>query len=118
MVYNFTVADFHTYYVTDLGIWVHNTECTLSATTLATMGKVNTKNAGLENSYISKKTALATAIEFVGSGYTKGTAANGYTTYISKDGRYVARYGYKKHGGLELNLENTRTEGNFHISVK
>ncbi|MBQ4900937.1 Hint domain-containing protein [Paenibacillus sp. Marseille-P2973] len=26
-VYNFTVADFHTYYVTDLGIWVHNTEC-------------------------------------------------------------------------------------------
>ncbi len=25
MVYNFTVADYHTYYVTDLGIWVHNT---------------------------------------------------------------------------------------------
>ena len=27
MVYNFTVADDHTYYVTDLGIWVHNTLC-------------------------------------------------------------------------------------------
>ncbi|WP_145331876.1 polymorphic toxin-type HINT domain-containing protein [Paenibacillus xylanexedens] len=26
-VYNFTVEDFHTYYVTDLGIWVHNTNC-------------------------------------------------------------------------------------------
>ena len=26
-VYNFTVADYHTYYVTDLGIWVHNTKC-------------------------------------------------------------------------------------------
>ncbi|MNW41259.1 tRNA3(Ser)-specific nuclease WapA precursor [compost metagenome] len=26
-VYNFTVADFHTYYVTDIGIWVHNTKC-------------------------------------------------------------------------------------------
>ncbi|WP_233516743.1 polymorphic toxin-type HINT domain-containing protein [Paenibacillus curdlanolyticus] len=26
-VYNFAVADFHTYYVTDTGIWVHNTEC-------------------------------------------------------------------------------------------
>jgi len=26
-VYNFTVADYHTYYVTDLGIWVHNTDC-------------------------------------------------------------------------------------------
>ena len=29
MVYNFTVADYHTYYVTDLGIWVHNTNCGL-----------------------------------------------------------------------------------------
>ncbi|CAH1190388.1 hypothetical protein PAECIP111893_00307 [Paenibacillus plantiphilus] len=26
-VYNFTVAEFHTYYVTDIGIWVHNTDC-------------------------------------------------------------------------------------------
>lgn len=23
-VYNFTVADFHTHFVSDLGIWVHN----------------------------------------------------------------------------------------------
>ncbi|WP_068496791.1 polymorphic toxin-type HINT domain-containing protein [Paenibacillus kribbensis] len=23
-VYNFTVADFHTYFVSDLSIWVHN----------------------------------------------------------------------------------------------
>jgi len=29
-VYNFTVADFHTYYVTDIGIWVHNTNCPLT----------------------------------------------------------------------------------------
>lgn len=26
-VYNFTVTDFHTYYVTDIGIWMHNTKC-------------------------------------------------------------------------------------------
>lgn len=26
-VYNFTVADFHTYYVSSLGIWVHNINC-------------------------------------------------------------------------------------------
>ncbi|WP_245742771.1 polymorphic toxin-type HINT domain-containing protein [Fontibacillus panacisegetis] len=26
-VYNFTVADFHTYFVSSLGIWVHNIEC-------------------------------------------------------------------------------------------
>lgn len=29
-VYNFTVADYHTYYVTDIGIWVHNTNCNLT----------------------------------------------------------------------------------------
>ncbi|HWO97418.1 MAG TPA: polymorphic toxin-type HINT domain-containing protein [Bacillus sp. (in: firmicutes)] len=30
-VYNFTVADFHTYYVSNLGIWVHNEEvCTVT----------------------------------------------------------------------------------------
>lgn len=26
-VYNMTVDGFHTYFVSDLGIWVHNTSC-------------------------------------------------------------------------------------------
>ena len=26
-VYNFIVADFHTYFVSSLGIWVHNIRC-------------------------------------------------------------------------------------------
>ncbi|AWX53981.1 MULTISPECIES: polymorphic toxin-type HINT domain-containing protein [Brevibacillus] len=26
-VYNFTVADFHTYFVSGWGVWVHNTAC-------------------------------------------------------------------------------------------
>lgn len=38
-VYNFTVADFHTYYVTDLGIWVHNTKCGLTNSQQATINK-------------------------------------------------------------------------------
>lgn len=42
---------------------------------------------------------------------------NGYTTYVSKDRKYVARYGYKKDGLLELNLEND-LGGNFHIEVQ
>ncbi|MHA6530788.1 polymorphic toxin-type HINT domain-containing protein [Paenibacillus sp. BAC0078] len=29
-VYNMTVDEFHTYFVSDLGIWVHNTECSLT----------------------------------------------------------------------------------------
>lgn len=117
-VYNFTVADYHTYYVTDIGIWVHNTECSLSPKTLSTMGRTNTGNSGLEGSYISKNTAMSTATEFVGEGYTKGIGSNGYTTFVSSDGRYVARYGYKRNGSLELNLEDTHSGGNFHIKVK
>ncbi|MNI87100.1 hypothetical protein D3C73_1442660 [compost metagenome] len=49
--------------------------------------------------------------------YSTGVAQNGYTTHVSKDGKYVARYGYKKDGSLELNLENN-IGGNFHIEVK
>ncbi|MBD3920227.1 S8 family serine peptidase [Paenibacillus sp. PR3] len=30
-VYNMTVDEFHTYFVSDLGIWVHNTNCKLSS---------------------------------------------------------------------------------------
>ena len=52
---------------------------------------INTTIAGLEVSYISKNTALFTAVEFVGPGYSKGTVDNGYTTYVSKDGRYFAQ---------------------------
>ncbi|WP_322923210.1 polymorphic toxin-type HINT domain-containing protein [Paenibacillus campi] len=29
-VYNFTVAEYHTYFVSDLGIWVHNINCTFT----------------------------------------------------------------------------------------
>ncbi|WP_233277784.1 polymorphic toxin-type HINT domain-containing protein [Paenibacillus durus] len=29
-VYNMTVDEFHTYFVSDLGIWVHNTNCNFS----------------------------------------------------------------------------------------
>ncbi len=117
-VYNMTVDEFHTYFVSDLGIWVHNTgPCGLSATTLATMGKTSKGVAGLEDAYISKDKVLDTVKEFVGEDYSKGVAKNGYTTYVSKNGNYVARYGYKKDGSLELNLEND-IGGNFHIEVK
>lgn len=30
VVYNFTVADFHTYFVTGLGIWTHNLSCNIA----------------------------------------------------------------------------------------
>lgn len=47
-VYNFTVADFHTYFVSDLGIWVHNINCSyLSKITYDISTRTWTSNAGL-----------------------------------------------------------------------
>lgn len=45
-VYNFTVADYHTYYVTDLGIWVHNTNCMFGANGVQTTSKTVWKEKG------------------------------------------------------------------------
>ena len=41
-VYNMTVDDFHTYFVSDLGIWVHNTSCGWSG-----IAKTGSKPAGI-----------------------------------------------------------------------
>lgn len=45
-VYNFTVADYHTYYVTDIGIWVHNTNCMFGAKGVRTTSKTIWKENG------------------------------------------------------------------------
>ncbi|EPY14885.1 polymorphic toxin-type HINT domain-containing protein [Paenibacillus alvei] len=45
-VYNFTVADFHTYFVTDLAIWVHNTNCLFGANGVQTTSKTIWKQNG------------------------------------------------------------------------
>jgi len=45
-VYNMTVDDFHTYFVSDLGIWVHNTKCwgKLSADDLKKLAQADQKD--------------------------------------------------------------------------
>lgn len=66
-VYNFTVADFHTYYVTDLGIWVHNTNCinpiSVSDKKMYQLGDHFDK-WGKNMGYSSKKECDAAAKEF------------------------------------------------------
>ncbi|MEW4369982.1 polymorphic toxin-type HINT domain-containing protein [Paenibacillus kandeliae] len=60
-VYNMTVDEFHTYFVNDLGIRIHNTEpSSLSVATLFTMRKTYRSIAELEVSYISKDKVLDT----------------------------------------------------------
>lgn len=81
-VYNFTVADFHTYYVTDLGIWVHNTQCGYKDITVGKSVKnvsTNVTKADFESSLL-------------GDGWTKTVAKDGSATIYSKDGaKYVVR---------------------------
>ncbi len=66
-VYNFTVADFHTYYVTDIGIWVHNTDCpnpiSVSDSKMYQLGDHFNKH-GRGMGYASKKEYDAAAKEF------------------------------------------------------
>ncbi|MFS0837395.1 polymorphic toxin-type HINT domain-containing protein [Paenibacillus sp. 1P03SA] len=55
-VYNFTVADFHTYFVSDLGIWVHNIGddgFTLSSNDIKHIGKHLADNFSNQVNYLS-----------------------------------------------------------------
>lgn len=61
IVYNFTVADFHTYYVTNIGVWVHNTNCQLKTIVEETNVTNQLKNlsAKQQESFENIKTQLA-----------------------------------------------------------
>ncbi|CAM3317572.1 type IV secretion protein Rhs [Paenibacillus taichungensis] len=128
-VYNFTVADFHTYYVTDLGIWVHNTNCfSGSGADLAKLANNSKSNDGLSGT-ASLGTVNDGAKSFVGSNYTT-LNKNGYTWYYSQNGTKRVRVMNKqgKDGILEANFE-TFNEGfkwnkvgnrltNYHVQIK
>ena len=79
-------------------------------------------NFYLTDVYITKKKALDTIKEYVGKNYSTIVDENRYTRYISKDGKAVARYRYKKGTQqYELNLEiwsNGKVISNYHIVVK
>ncbi|MBP2000771.1 RHS repeat-associated protein [Paenibacillus shirakamiensis] len=70
-VYNMTVDEFHTYFVSDLGIWVHNTNCKITdlPTNAQDIYKKYEKNGWQGNV----------------SGQTEGTAAG--SKYNNKDGK-------------------------------
>jgi RHS repeat-associated protein len=60
-VYNFTVADFHTYFVSDLGIWVHNINCdfTLSSNNIQHIGKHIASDFAYQVPHLSDKALAA-----------------------------------------------------------
>ncbi|MCL6458432.1 MAG: HINT domain-containing protein, partial [Gorillibacterium sp.] len=81
-VYNMTVDEFHTYFVSDLGIWVHNTNCGYKDITVGKSVRnveTNVMRADFEKS-------------LVGDGWTKTVTKDGSATIYSKDGaKYVVR---------------------------
>ncbi|MEH2294027.1 polymorphic toxin-type HINT domain-containing protein [Nostoc sp.] len=79
-VYNFEVQDFHTYFVSDLGVLVHNT-CNIDVIneTINSKGQITSKYT------IDANDALDTGISFLGPGYTEiGRPGSG--VFRSKDG--------------------------------
>lgn len=99
-VYNFTVEDYHTYYVTDIGIWVHNTQCNLSKWNKGSFNNIqgsaeyhfkkHGKEVGANDlaQYIRKAEEFArTAKKGSTKSYVNG-AVNGTIRY-KKSGKYI-----------------------------
>ncbi|WP_246132400.1 polymorphic toxin-type HINT domain-containing protein, partial [Paenibacillus hemerocallicola] len=79
-VYNMTVDEFHTYFVSDLEIWVHNTNCSWNTV-------VESKNATRTIDGLAKeqREALDKAVQGLASGNTSGL-----NVHRLSDGRWAA----------------------------
>ncbi|WP_430112229.1 polymorphic toxin-type HINT domain-containing protein [Paenibacillus sp. B1-33] len=129
-VYNFTVADFHTYFVSELGIWVHNINSFCgTASDLANMARNSKKSIdGLAGAKVSASLVNDAALDFVGKG-AKIQKIDGGMLYISKDGsrsvRTGVKYGKSKKQGTtvyEANFETFNSKGkqltNYHVDIE
>ncbi|UHA73729.1 polymorphic toxin-type HINT domain-containing protein [Paenibacillus sp. 481] len=122
-VYNFTVADFHTYFVSDLGIWVHNiNKFCGSASDLADLARKSKKNDGLQGAKVSADLIYDASIDFVGKG-AKVQKIDGGMLYTSKDGLKSVRTGKKYGKGVyEANFESFDKRGNrltnYHVEIE
>ncbi|WP_374021051.1 polymorphic toxin-type HINT domain-containing protein [Paenibacillus thiaminolyticus] len=78
-VYNFTVEDYHTYYVTDIGVWVHNTQCNIQKIDDKYLKKQGVDAHELKKDVLGKRAKIAE-----------------YDLYVNKDTREIMVY---KKGG-------------------
>lgn len=121
-VYNFTVDDYHTYYVTDLGIWVHNSQMFCGSASDLVHLAINSKSIdGLKDVAVSAELVNSAAIEFVGKGATL-KKIDGGLWYVSKDGTKRVRTGQKSKGAYEANFETLDKKGNvktnYHVQIR
>ncbi|MCY9587477.1 polymorphic toxin-type HINT domain-containing protein, partial [Paenibacillus alvei] len=121
-VYNMTVDEFHTYFVSDLGIWVHNSNCfSGSGADLANLARNSKKIDGLKGMTASADLVNEAATNFVGKG-AKIQKIDGGMWYVSKDGLSRVRTGQKAKGAYEANFEILDSKGNvltnYHVEIK
>ncbi|WP_258208112.1 polymorphic toxin-type HINT domain-containing protein [Paenibacillus radicibacter] len=90
-VYNFTVADYHTYYVTGIGIWVHNTQCMDSASAAKTINNADRSSTALSKSDPGHRAASFLTEAQIGKG----------TTFNITGGDGIQRTLLQVNGGLD-----------------
>ncbi|MED1919771.1 polymorphic toxin-type HINT domain-containing protein, partial [Bacillus thuringiensis] len=126
-VYNFKVKDFHTYFVSNLGIWTHNScGITNSKELLEDIQKslnINDVNVGLKGQTLDRATVIDAAKKFTGTNSAKIDTTNGIWDFISKDGKHTVRMMQKKrNGNWEANFEIRDSKGkldkNYHIHLR
>jgi hypothetical protein len=110
MVYNFTVEEFHTYYVTDLGIWVHNTDCDLPNLIAAkSLGKGSTGRTTPNN--LNEQLAMKQVLSDPLKGATE------LTKVTMTDKRWLAEDGWVKMSqnvnGIEIHFVYNKKTGQF-----
>lgn len=121
IVYNFKVKDFHTYFVSNLFIWTHNS-CDISPETLAQYARNSRPNDGLQDATVSTFVVHQAALIFVGKNSTIKKAGDGIW-YVSENNLLRVRTG-KKFGknNYEANFETLDKNGvvikNYHVVVK
>ncbi len=96
-VYNFTVADFHTYFVSSLGIWVHNIECKLP--NVKTYEQARNQATDILGDFGEGSTAWIGGME---SSYGYGKVIG----RISADGKKRWRVDWDPEKGMHINVED------------
>ncbi|MFW5438870.1 polymorphic toxin-type HINT domain-containing protein [Paenibacillus apiarius] len=123
-VYNFKVKDFHTYFVSNLGVWTHNS-CGITGSQLANFARKSKKIDGLQGVKASADVVNQAAVDFVGKG-AKVQKIDGGMWYVSADGLRRVRTGQKSKGAYEANFEIFNKKGfneknkksNYHVEIE
>ncbi|WP_246873837.1 polymorphic toxin-type HINT domain-containing protein, partial [Paenibacillus dendritiformis] len=118
-VYNFTVADYHTYYVTDIGIWVHNTSCVNVTSNITDKRLVKAAEKMGENKRVqSEADALVARLQQGNTNPGKGNNSLGFGGIHELRGDNGARVYFRNtSNGVEVVAKSSKANQNEVIRV-